>query len=485
MKLKNVIIYGAGSAGRELLRSINENNLFNVVAFIDDALEYTDFRIQGLAVYQFNMLEHIIESYDIHLIIVAISNIESNKKFDLIRRLLKFNVPIKYIPKIEYLNLGVANASDLKDIDLADLLSRDSCPIFEYTYDQSTSDKIVLISGAGGSIGSEISRQICRESPSRLLLVDFNEYNLYKIHLELVALASHLGLEVEIIPVLIDLLSRNDLARIFIEYNPEVVFHSAAYKHVPMIEKNPIQGVRNNIIGTQNIVELSREFGVASFVLISTDKAVRPTNIMGATKRVCELIVQAHADRLESPNGCCFSIVRFGNVLGSSGSVIPLFLNQISSGGPITLTHKDVTRFFMTIEEASSLVIHSSRINSNGEIYLLNMGEPVRIFDLARMLIYLSGKTIRSEHFPDGDIEIKFIGLRPGEKLFEELLIEGSPVPVQGNLIYKANEPFLKIEQLYHHLWSLRKGIDDYDLHNIVCVLKEIVSGFDYSGDDN
>jgi FlaA1/EpsC-like NDP-sugar epimerase len=338
-------------------------------------------------------------------------------------------------------------------------------------------DQVVLVTGAGGSIGSELCRQILAAQPRQLLLLDHNEFGLYSIHQELRALAKARSLTVELLPLLGSLANPRRLAEVCGTYRPAWVYHAAAYKHVPIVESNPAEGIANNVFGTLNMARAAMEAGVANFVLVSTDKAVRPTNIMGASKRMAELVLQALSD-FQSGAGTRFSMVRFGNVLGSSGSVVPLFRSQLANGGPLTVTHPEMTRYFMTIPEAAQLVLHAGGMAVGGEVFVLDMGQPVRIMELARRMIELAGLRVRDEAHPDGDIEITITGLRPGEKLYEELLIGDDPVHTDHPRIMKAHEEFLAWSDLLVQLEALRDAVDAGDVDGIKGVLRTCVHGY-------
>jgi FlaA1/EpsC-like NDP-sugar epimerase len=384
------------------------------------------------------------------------------------------------LPGLNDLAHGRVTVNDLRELDIEDLLGRDAVPPNDLLLSKNVRGRVVLVSGAGGSIGSELCRQISALSPRRLILVEQSEFNLYAIHQELLARANR---ELDNFEIIARIGSVQDSARmeaIFREFRPETVYHAAAYKHVPLVEENPSEGVRNNVLGTWALANVAVESGVSDFVLISTDKAVRPTSVMGATKRLAEMILQARAAKGPSTR---FSMVRFGNVLGSSGSVVPLFRRQIKSGGPVTITHEEITRYFMTIPEAAQLVIQAGAMASGGEVFVLDMGEPVRIVDLARRMIELSGLKPRDAENPDGDIAIETVGLRPGEKLYEELLIGNNPQPTSHPSIMKADEGFLALEDLEAHLRILRDALNNQNNEMIIAELKSLIS--EYRPDDS
>jgi FlaA1/EpsC-like NDP-sugar epimerase len=385
-------------------------------------------------------------------------------------------VHVRTLPDWADLASGRVTVQDFRELDIEDLLGRDPVPPNTDLLAHNLAHKVVLVTGAGGSIGSELCRQIVAEQPRQLLLLDHSEFALYSIHQELLGLCSAKGVHVELLPLLGSVVNPARLHEICCNYRPCTVYHAAAYKHVPMVEANPTEGVQNNVFGTLNMARAAVAHKVPHFVLISTDKAVRPTNIMGASKRMAELVLQAMAAMPDSPT--CFSMVRFGNVLDSSGSVVPLFRRQLAAGGPLTVTHADVTRYFMTIPEAAQLVLQAGAMASGGEVFVLDMGEPVRIMDLARRMAELSGFSVCDEANPDGDIAITITGLRPGEKLYEELLIGDNPSATAHARIMKAHEHFLCWQELEPHLERLRRAIDSGDVGDIKAVLQTCVHGY-------
>jgi FlaA1/EpsC-like NDP-sugar epimerase len=370
---------------------------------------------------------------------------------------------------------GRVTVNDFRELDIEDLLGRDPVPPNAELLAQDLAGQVVLVTGAGGSIGGELTRQIVHQRPRQLLLFDHNEFGLYSIHQELQSVCVAKGFSVELIPLLGSVTSPERLAAVFATYRPSTVYHAAAYKHVPMVEDNPGQGILNNVFGTLNTAQAALANGARRFVLISTDKAVRPTNVMGASKRMAELVLQALA---QQSNSTCFTMVRFGNVLGSSGSVVPLFRRQLAAGGPLTVTHADVTRYFMTIPEAAQLVLQAAAMARGGDVFLLDMGQPVKIFDLARRMVELSGLQLRDAEHPDGDIEIAVTGLRPGEKLYEELLIGENPEPTAHPRIMKAHEACLDWPVLQTHLSTLRQAAEADQSEAIKAVLTTCVHGY-------
>lgn len=372
---------------------------------------------------------------------------------------------------------GRVTVQDFKELDIEDLLGRDPVPPNTALLARNLADKVVLVTGAGGSIGSELCRQILQEKPRQLLLLDHNEFGLYSIHQELLGLCQAQELNVELLPLLGSVTNPQRLHEVCRLYRPATVYHAAAYKHVPMVESNPAEGIVNNVFGTLNMARAARDNGVAHFVLVSTDKAVRPTNVMGASKRMAELVLLALA--AESDQGSiCFGMVRFGNVLGSSGSVVPLFRSQLGRGGPLTVTHPEVTRYFMTIPEAAQLVLQAGAMATGGDVFVLDMSEPVKIMDLARRMVELSGMSVRDAAHPDGDIEIAITGLRPGEKLYEELLIGDNPAPTSHPRIMKAHEDYMAWPVLDAHLQTLRRAAESSDVAAIKAVLQTCVHGY-------
>jgi FlaA1/EpsC-like NDP-sugar epimerase len=415
----NVVIYGAGETGNNLANQLRLSGEFNPVAFVDDEKKLHGNVLSGLAVSPPHKLASLIEQHSVTRILLALGNISRQERVRIIRFLEPLLVQVQTIPPITDIVKGVARINELRNIQIEDLLGRDPVEPDPVLMNKNTTGKIVMVTGAGGSIGSELCRQLIKLKPLKIILFEQNEFNLYRIEKELSAIQSGDVPPVELVSLLGSVQNINLLDLVMRQFDVHSVYHAAAYKHVPMVEQNIIEGVKNNLFGTKNVAEAALRNQVKNFVLISTDKAVRPTNIMGASKRLAELVLQDLASR---PSKTIFSMVRFGNVLDSSGSVVPRFREQINKGGPITVTHKDIVRYFMTISEAAQLVIQSVSIAQGGDVFVLDMGEPVKILDLAREMALLSGYSIRDEHHPNGDIEIQFTGLRAGEKLYEELL---------------------------------------------------------------
>ena len=454
-----VLIYGAGSSGRQVASALDVSGQVRVVGFLDDDPTLWNATINGKRVYTPHELEKLTDRYRVTDILLAINKATPARRNEIIAQLKGSKLHIRAMPGVDQLARGAVSFSDLRDLEIEDLLGRAPIPPDIDLLRRNIMGKVVLVTGAGGSIGSEISRQIAKLNPDILLLVDSSEYNLYAIHQELEqAKAAHPDKAASIVPLLATVRDRRRIDEIISTWRPHTIYHAAAYKHVPLVEHNILEGLANNVFGTLNVAVAARAHGVASIVLISTDKAVRPTNVMGATKRLAEIILQAlNADGLPSK----FSMVRFGNVLGSSGSVVPLFRGQIAAGGPITITHPDITRYFMTIPEAAELVIQAGAMADGGDVFVLDMGDPVKIVDLARSMIELSGRSVREDSSGDGDIAIEYIGLRPGEKLYEELLIGDDTSLSAHPRIMRAHEPFIAWHDLRVALNELEAMIND------------------------
>lgn len=463
-----VIIYGAGESGRQLLPILREHREFNPIAFVDDNIKLHNLSIHGICVFSPEKITLLVEKYHIKKILLAIPSASISNRKKILERLQKEHCEILTIPSFNDLVEGKAQINSLKRVSINDLLGREQVNPLQSLLSKNIKNKNVLITGAGGSIGSELCRQIITQSPSQLVLFELTEYCLYSIEKELQKINSDRDLNITITAILGDIKDSDKITRIINKFNINTIYHAAAYKHVPLVEMNTIEGINNNIFGTLSLAKAAVNQKVDKFVLISTDKAVRPTNTMGATKRFAELILQAFAKE----NGHTkFSMVRFGNVLGSSGSVVPLFEKQIKNGGPITLTHKNITRYFMTIPEAAQLVIQAGALGNNGDVFVLDMGESVKIYDLARKMIHLSGLTVKDETNPHGDIEIKITGLRPGEKLYEELLIGDNVSGTNHPRIMTANEIFLTWDKLDPLLNNLKTSCENYDFKNIRKIL--------------
>ncbi len=468
-----LLIYGAGSAGVEIVNAINRSKKFSLVGFIDDNKELQGRTINRMKVFSLREAEELISTQGINNILLAMPSVSRTRRNEIVEQYRKYPILIQMLPGVEEFAEGKVTISDIKTVDIEDLLGRDPIPIDHALVNRTISGRVVMVTGAGGSIGSELCRQLLLARPSMLLLLDNAEHNLYSIHRDLDGRNARHSSITRILPLLCDVTNENRINDIIRVFHPEVIYHAAAYKHVPMVEHNPAEGIRNNVLGTHAIAEAAQRHGVSSVVLISTDKAVRPTNVMGASKRLCEMILQALA--VEPGHVTCFSMVRFGNVLGSSGSVVPLFRSQIKSGGPLTITHKEITRYFMTIPEAAQLVIQAGAMASPGDLHLLEMGDPVKIIDLARKMVELSGLTLRDHNNPEGDIEIRITGLRPGEKLYEELLIGSNSTPSANPRIFKAKEHFIPWSTLQGELEHLTTAITNNDIPHIRQILKRVV----------
>ncbi|WP_018604585.1 polysaccharide biosynthesis protein [Uliginosibacterium gangwonense] len=461
---KQVLIYGAGKAGRQLAASLRAGREMFPAGFLDDDVTLHGKDIDGLRVYAPQNLPDLRERFDIHDVIVSLSSASASTRQRIVSFLEQHKVRLRVLPAISDIANGKHLVNMVRDVDVGDLLGRDPVEADPDLLGRCITHKVVLVTGAGGSIGGELCRQIAAQSPSRLLVLDSNEHSLYQIERTLKSLTS-----CEVVPCLGSVRDANTVRRLLTEYAVQTIYHAAAYKHVPMVEANVFEGVANNVFGTLTLTEEALAANVETFVLISTDKAVRPTNIMGATKRWAELIVQDCANRaLQFGQGPRFCAVRFGNVLGSSGSVVPLFREQIAQGGPVTVTHPEVTRYFMSVHEAVELVIQAGSLAKGGEIFLLDMGDPVKILDLARNMIRLAGYSVRNAANPDGDIQIQVTGLRPGEKLYEELLIANeNAAKTPHPKIIQANEPEIDSLRLHRMLETLRASIHEQDVEEL------------------
>ncbi|PZM12301.1 polysaccharide biosynthesis protein [Rhizobium tubonense] len=478
--LAKVLIYGAGASGRQLAGALANSSELNVVGYLDDDRHLHGSIMGGLPIYNPADLPGLVEASDIRDVLLALPNAARQRRNEILEDMRKARVTVRTMPDLTALAQGLISISDLRELDIEDLLGRNIIAPDQALLDRNIRDKVVLVTGAGGSIGSELCRQILKNRPASLLLVEQNEFGLYAIHGELEKSALTIGdSDIRIIPFLASVRDGQRLSHIMGAWKPHTVYHAAAYKHVPLVEYNPTEGIKNNVLGTVAAARAAQEAGVENFVLISTDKAVRPTNIMGASKRLAEMVLQAiDAEEPTDRPRTNFSMVRFGNVLGSSGSVVPLFRQQIRDGGPVTLTHSEITRYFMTIPEASQLVIQAGAMSTGGDVFVLDMGEPVKIADLARRMVELSGLTVRDEENPEGDIELHITGLRPGEKLYEELLIGDDPQPTPHPRIMRAREDFLFWPDLSKRLAALEKALDDNDIPSARTMLETLVSGY-------
>jgi FlaA1/EpsC-like NDP-sugar epimerase len=447
-----------------------------VVGFLDDDDRLHGQVLNGLTVYGHDDLPGLIESQGVTDVLLALPTVQRKRRNQILERMLAYHIAVRTLPTLGDLAQGKVTISDVKELDIDDLLGREPVIPNHILLGKCVTDKVVLVTGAGGSIGSELCRQIIRLEPLTLLLVEQSEYALYELHQELIGRSDAVAEKrISLVPLLASVRDEVRMREIMSTWQPHTVYHSAAYKHVPLVEHNPAEGVRNNVFGTMTAARVAAEQGVADFVLISTDKAVRPTNIMGASKRFAEIVLQALA---ENASRTKFSMVRFGNVLGSSGSVVPKFRQQIRDGGPITLTHADITRYFMTIPEAAQLVIQAGAMAKGGDVFVLDMGQPVKIMDLARRMIELSGLMVQDEQNPEGDIEIQITGLRPGEKLYEELLIGDNPAATSHPRIMKAHDDFLPWPSLEEKLNTLSIALNVNDVDVIKAMLEQVVSGY-------
>jgi len=469
---RRVLVYGAGDAGVQLIGALAHSDEYHPVGLIDDSKELQGQYISGLSVHSVGAIEKLIIKLKVDEILIAMPSASRAKRLAIISTLEPYPVHVRMLPGVAELAQGKVSVDDLREVSIKDLLGRDSVEANKDLLGKNITDKVVVVTGAGGSIGSELCRQIVFLEPKVLILFEMSELALYTIEKEL----SNIGIySLDIYPILGSVNNKARLDNVFKQFDVDTIYHAAAYKHVPMVEFNNTEGVANNIFGTLNCARAAIDANVETFVLISTDKAVRPTNTMGATKRSAELVLQALSAKQSSTK---FSMVRFGNVLGSSGSVIPLFKQQIKAGGPITVTDKDIIRYFMTISEAVELVIQAGAMGTGGDVFVLDMGEPVRIHDLAVKMIHLSGLEVKDESHPDGDIEIKYTGLRAGEKLYEELLIGDNVSETDNSLIMRAQEEMLTWDELEPILNNLQTAIQECDQQKLREQLIKLVPGF-------
>ncbi|QXI44662.1 polysaccharide biosynthesis protein [Pseudomonas wayambapalatensis] len=492
--LPKVAIYGAGAAGNQLLAALRMGRAMHPVAFIDDDESIADRAISGLQVFRSTDIQRMLDLTGAEEVLLAIPSATRARRREVLGQLEKFPLHVRSVPSVMDLASGRVKVDDIQEVDIADLLGRDAVPAQADLLAHCITGKVVMVTGAGGSIGSELCRQILMLQPRALLLFEHSEFNLYNIHGELEQRICREALSVRLVPFLGSIRNQKHLYDTMSIWRVDTVYHAAAYKHVPMVEHNIAEGVINNVIGTLNTAQAALQANVANFVLISTDKAVRPTNVMGSTKRLAELVLQAlsqevapvlfaDSGNVARVNKTRFTMVRFGNVLGSSGSVIPLFHKQIKGGGPLTVTHPKITRYFMTIPEAAQLVIQAGSMGQGGDVFVLDMGEPVKIAALAEKMIHLSGLSVRSDKNPHGDIAIEFTGLRPGEKLYEELLIGDNVSPTDHPMIMTANEDCLAWEPLKESLSLLVKAVADEDFNHVRQLLRELVSGYSPEGE--
>ncbi|MCS6763606.1 MAG: polysaccharide biosynthesis protein [Candidatus Protistobacter heckmanni] len=471
---KRWLIYGAGAAGVQIASALAETRQFAMIGFLDDDASLHGKTINGRKVYSPKKLDELIEQYAITDVVLSLPSASRVRRNEILSTLRNFQVHVRSLPGLMDIAQGKVTVTDIQELDEDDLLGRECVPPNPELMQLNITDKAVMVTGAGGSIGSELCRQILENRPARLILLDHNEFGLYEIQSQLQERLPETSPETELVPMLGNVRDPGRIREVISIWQPDTIYHAAAYKHVPMVERNVAEGIKNNVFGTLNTAIAARDGGVASFVLVSTDKAVRPTNVMGASKRLAELVIQA----LAVDSATKFSMVRFGNVLGSSGSVVPLFRQQIRQGGAITLTDPEVTRYFMTIPEAAQLVIQAGAMAEGGDVFVLDMSAPVKISDLAKRMVELSGLSVKSAANPDGDIEIQVTGLRPGEKLYEELLIGENPQTTAHSKIMKAQEDYLSWPLLQQKLAALEKAAEENQLALIRAILKELVNGY-------
>ena len=465
---ENILIYGAGAAGRQLFISLEGNSKYKVVGFLDDDLNLHRQNLLGQNIYDPKDLKNIKNNKDIKLILIATPSLNKLKKNEIIQKISNYKVPIKTLPNLSDIIEDKLSFSDIKDFLIEDLLDRDQVEPVNELLSKYITSKIILITGAGGTIGAELSRQILKQKPKKIILFELNEFALFKIYEELSGIHKNL----KIVPLLGNILDQKKLEKVFKTFKVDTVYHAAASKHVPLVESNICEGARNNILGTLYVVKAAINEKVKNLVFISSDKAVRPTNIMGASKRFAELCLQVYKEKNPLTN---FSIVRFGNVLASSGSVIPKFKQQIIEGGPVTLTHSEVTRYFMTVPEAAQLVIQAGALGKNAEVFVLDMGKSIRIRDMIIKMINLSGQKIKDENNLEGDIEIKVTGLRPGEKLYEELLIGDNPQKTIHPKIRKIQEPSISFDQFERSINELTIQLDNQNSKEVKKILDRVI----------
>lgn len=489
---ERLVIVGAGVSGIQTFGALQANPEYQVIGFIDDDPRKVGRQILGVTVFDRDAIGTLVAERSVESVLLALPNVSRSTRNAILKWLQPLALRVRSIPSVHEIATGRVTLSDIRELDIEDLLGRNPTSDDFDRVVAGLRDRVVMVTGAGGSIGGELCRQILRTRPAKLLLVEASEYALYSIHSELVALCTRDDTEIEIVPLLANVRDLARLTEICATWLPACVYHAAAYKHVPLVEHNPAEGVANNVLGTLNAAQAAIISGVERFVLVSTDKAVRPTNVMGASKRLAEVALQAlaaeqmvsfAADKPSIQNRTIFTMVRFGNVLGSSGSVVPLFKKQLAAGGPLTVTHPDVTRYFMTIPEAAQLVLQAGAMADGGEVFLLDMGEPVKIYDLARRIIELSGAALRDEANPDGDVAIEIVGLRSGEKLHEELLIGDKPTPTDHARIMRAREKMWPWATVHSRFGALGTALAANDVRTIRAILSEFVDGFTSAGE--
>jgi FlaA1/EpsC-like NDP-sugar epimerase len=476
------LIDGAGVSGAQIASSLQRSGQYYLVGYLDDDPQLRHNTINGLTIYGVDEIDVLINEYGVTDILLALPSIQQSRRNEILSYLRRFHVHVRSLPSMTDLAEGKVKVSDIRELDVADLLGRNPVAPNKELFEKNITNQVVMVTGAGGSIGSELTRQILFSKPKTLILLEQSEFALYALDAELRARIKDENLDTELVSLLGNVRQYDWLKKICTTWQINTIYHAAAYKHVPIVEHNVTEGVLNNVWGTLNAARAAIESGVDQFVLISTDKAVRPTNVMGASKRLAEMVLQALANQADVRTQ--LTMVRFGNVLGSSGSVVPLFRSQINIGGPVTVTHPDVTRYFMTIPEAAQLVIQAGAMASisgvvgQGAVFVLDMGEPVKIVDLAQRMIELSGFSLQNEENPDGDIAIEMVGLRPGEKLYEELLIGDNPMPTEHPRIMKAQETFKAWVELEKELITLQGSLNAGDAETIYVQLKQLVTGF-------
>ncbi|MDP5460148.1 nucleoside-diphosphate sugar epimerase/dehydratase [Alishewanella sp. SMS8] len=473
-----VLIYGAGSSGRQLAQALLNGEQYHPVMFVDDDTTLQRSTILGIPVSSPDGIASLIKQKNIGRVLLAMPSASRSRRRDVLDQLEELPIPVLSIPGMSDVVNGSMRIDELQDVKIEDLLGRDPVAPKLKLLNANIKGKVVMVTGAGGSIGSELCRQIIRCEPITLLLFELSEYGLYAIEQELKNFILQEGLDVTLIPVMGTVQRQNRLETVMRTFKVNTVYHAAAYKHVPLVEYNVVEGVRNNVFGTWFTADAAIKAGVETFVLVSTDKAVRPTNVMGASKRLAELVLQALAQYQTKTRFC---MVRFGNVLGSSGSVVPLFREQIRKGGPVTITHKDIIRYFMTIPEAAQLVIQAGAMGKGGDVFVLDMGEPVKISDLAKRMIHLMGLEVQDEQHPDGDIELRYTGLRPGEKLYEELLVGNNVRKTEHSRIMAADEVCLTWPEMQHLLQRLDKACDEFAVEDIIALIRSAPTEFNYS----
>ena len=477
--LPKAVIYGAGNSGKDLLIALENNKEFNIACFLDDDHEKHGRVLSGKKIYSPDFLDYLVNKKEITYLLLAIPRITKDQRKRIINKVSKYNLSVRTLPSFQNIAKGKKGVNYLNELEIDDLLGREKVSPNQKLMKKNIYNKVVLVTGAGGSIGRQLCIEILNVKPEKILLLDSNEFSLYSILNELDTLNKK-NL-VQVIPLLCSIQDKKNISLILKTWKPNTIYHAAAYKHVPIVEHNLAEGVKNNVFGTLIIAKASLAFGINDFVFISTDKAVRPTNVMGATKRLSEICLQSLFANKNDNQVTKFSMVRFGNVLDSSGSVIPKFRQQIKERSPITLTHPEINRFFMTIKEASELVIQAGAMAKGGDVFLLDMGEPIKIYDLAKKMIQLSGLKLKDKKNPNGDIEILITGLRPGEKLYEELLIENNSISTIHPKIFKAQDDFIAWPSLEKEIEILKRAVLENDLEKIILILKNLVKGYNPS----